>query len=158
MIFADLADLNRDRQWLPEALLKGLDFLAKNNLTALAPGKHPIEGDEIFASVSEYETEDWTEKLPEAHRRYLDIQCIAYGEEIIGWQPSADDLETAEDRLEKDDLIFFRPGKNESRILLLPGRYGIFWPGEVHRPGCSVERRENVKKIVVKIAASLLGR
>ncbi len=158
MIFADLADLKRDRQWLPEALLRGLDFLAKNDLTALALGKHPIAGEAIFASVSEYETEEWAEKLPEAHRRYLDIQCLAYGEEIIGWQASAAGLETADDRLEKDDLIFFRPGESESKILLLPGRYGIFWPGEVHRPGCSIEGRVKVKKIVVKIEASLLER
>lgn len=158
MIFADLADLKRDRQWLPEALLKGLDFLAAQDLTTLAEGKHQIQGEELYATVAEYETQEWAEKMPEAHRRYLDIQCLAYGEEVIGCRPFGDDLEAAEDRLEKDDLIFYKPTQSEGQIVLSPGRYCIFWPGELHRPGCSKDGRKKVKKIVVKIAAALLER
>ncbi|WP_346353686.1 YhcH/YjgK/YiaL family protein [Azotosporobacter soli] len=158
MIFGVLHELERDRQWLPAALVTGLDYLARTDLAALPLGKHLIQGEDIFVSVSEYETEPWKDKRPEAHQRYLDIQCLGRGVEIIGWRPAGDDLVVEEDRLAEADLLFFRPPTGESEILLESDRYGIFWPGEVHRPGCALTEPLKVKKIVVKVAAKLLCR
>lgn len=158
MIFGVLHELEQDKTWLPAPLIAGLEFLRQADLAALELGRHPIQGEEIFALVSEYETEDWAEKRPEAHRRYLDIQCLGQGREIIGWRPAGDDLKVAEDRLEQDDLVFYQPPVGEAKILLGGDRYGVFWPGEVHRPGCADGAPQTVRKIVVKIAATLLQR
>lgn len=43
-----------------------------------------IDGKNIFAQIIDMTTRDAAENRPEVHRRYLDIQFLAWGEETIG--------------------------------------------------------------------------
>jgi len=56
--------------------LRGMD-------PSIADGRHPIDGDDVFALVSTYETGPSTEKRFETHRRHVDLQYVADGHERI---------------------------------------------------------------------------
>jgi YhcH/YjgK/YiaL family protein len=50
-------------------------------ISALEPGVVEIDGKNIFAQIIDLTTRDAAENRPEVHRRYLDIQFLAWGEE-----------------------------------------------------------------------------
>lgn len=130
-----------------------LDYLLSHDLTTLPNGKHPVLDDRIFALVSEYPTIDQSQGRWEAHHRYIDIQTIAYGQERIGVAPlSQMKIEVPYDA-QKD--IYWLSG-NGDFVTLLPGRFAIFLPTDVHMPNLSVAGPVPVKKIVMKIDISLL--
>jgi YhcH/YjgK/YiaL family protein len=56
------------------------------------------------------------ENRPEVHRRYLDIQFLAWGEEKIGIAIDTGNNEISESLLEQRDIIFYHDSENESFI------------------------------------------
>ena len=64
-------------------------FLKNNDLTKLAPGKYPIDGDNVYASITEDSTKDYDKSKWESHRKYIDLQYVISGEEKIGVAPVA---------------------------------------------------------------------
>jgi YhcH/YjgK/YiaL family protein len=117
---------------------------------ALPDGRHPIDGDRVFALVSSYATGPSTEKRFEAHRRHADVQWIASGAERILYLP-ADGLAVAGPYRDETDVLFFEEPKVSSSLLLNPGDAALFFPEDAHKPGCMAGARHDVRKVVVKI-------
>jgi len=155
MIFGHLNRWENEHKAFSPVLQKGLAFLTDNNLKKLALGRHDIDGDNMFVLVSEYTVEPKENKRPEAHQKYIDIQCLAYGEEKIGVCLLSTGYEVVEDKLAQGDIVFYGSVKDEVDLTLMPDQYAIFFPQDVHRPGCLSTKATKVKKIVVKIALSL---
>ncbi|MBE1246635.1 YhcH/YjgK/YiaL family protein, partial [Salmonella enterica] len=42
-------------------------------------------------------------------------------------------------------------------IILKPGMFAVFMPGEPHKPGCVVGEPSEIKKVVVKVKADLMA-
>ena len=152
MILGHISQPNPCR--LPRAIEKALDFLHTTDFTALAPGVVNIDGRNIFAQVLDLTTQTWDENRPEVHRRYLDIQFLAWGEEKIGVAIDTGNNEISESLLEQRDIIFYHGSENESFIEMTPGSYAIFFPQDVHRPACIKNKVSAIRKIVVKVAIS----
>ncbi|HHV7346579.1 TPA: YhcH/YjgK/YiaL family protein [Enterobacter ludwigii] len=152
MILGHISQPNPCR--LPRAIEKALDFLRTTDFTALAPGVVNIDGRNIFAQVLDLTTQTWDENRPEVHRRYLDIQFLAWGEEKIGVAIDTGNNEISESLLEQRDIIFYHGSENESFIEMTPGTYAIFFPQDVHRPACIKNKASAIRKIVVKVAIS----
>ncbi|AKM85594.1 YhcH/YjgK/YiaL family protein [Enterobacter ludwigii] len=152
MILGHISQPNPCR--LPRAIEKALDFLRTTDFTALAPGVVDIDGRNIFAQVLDLTTQTWDENRPEVHRRYLDIQFLAWGEEKIGVAIDTGNNEISESLLEQRDIIFYHGSENESFIEMTPGTYAIFFPQDVHRPACIKNKASAIRKIVVKVAIS----
>ena len=152
MILGHISQPNPCR--LPRAIEKALDFLRTTDFTALAPGVVDIDGRNIFAQVLDLTTQTWDENRPEVHRRYLDIQFLAWGEEKIGVAIDTGNNEISESLLEQRDIIFYHGSENESFIEMTPGSYAIFFPQDVHRPACIKNKASAIRKIVVKVAIS----
>lgn len=156
MIFGSIQNLERDRRVLPAALVRGLEYLRDTDFYKLEPGKHEIDGTAIFALIQEYQPTPKEEKKPEAHRKYLDIQYVFRGSEIICYSLENRLNEVSEDFLAEKDVLFFKSVQNEMDLILTEGMYAILFPQDIHRPGCSYERGGQVKKVVVKISKDLL--
>jgi len=117
--------------------------------------RHPIEGDAIFALIQRYNT-----KLPagafwEAHRKYIDVQYVVEGVEMMGWSNLADMRVTQEYDAEKDYTILESCKDREStNFLRVPaGSFAIFMPHDAHMPGLMADGAVSmVKKIVVKVS------
>jgi YhcH/YjgK/YiaL family protein len=94
---------------------------------------------------------------PEVHRRYIDIQFLAWGEEKIGIAIDTGNNKVSESLLEQRNIIFYHDSEHESFIEMIPGSYAIFFPQDVHRPGCIMQTASEIRKIVVKVALTALN-
>src|SRR3970040_758749 len=85
-----------------ERINKAFDFIENTDLKNLNPGKYEIEGKNIFALISEYQTKPESEGKLEAHRKYIDVQYVISGEERMGYAP-LDKQEIIEKYKEEND-------------------------------------------------------
>ena len=154
MIFGHIAQPNPCR--LPAAIERALDFLRSTDFRNLEPGVVEIDGENIFGQVIDLTPRDVAENCPEVHRRYLDIQFLAWGEEKIGIAIDTGNNQISESLLEQRDIIFYHASEHESFIEMIPGSYAIFFPQDVHRPACHKTVATPIRKIVVKVAISVL--
>jgi YhcH/YjgK/YiaL family protein len=156
MIFGSIKNLEHDRKTLPQALLKGLDYIRNTDLSILPAGRYEIGGDSMFVLVQDNQTAPRAERKTEAHHKYIDIQYIYSGSEIIGYGLANPENEVADDQLEQKDALFFKNVKDEMDLILTSGMYAIFFPNDVHRPGCVHGAPSQVRKVVVKVPVSSL--
>lgn len=113
--------------------------------------KCEIDGTDLFISVQEYNTKLAENARFEAHRKYIDIQYIVSGEEVVEVTDLSKTVIETEYN-ETKDVEFYTPTGNVWRGILTAGEYGIFFPNDVHRPALAVEGvPAPVKKILVKI-------
>lgn len=133
---------------LGERLAAGLRYLQETNLARVEPGRHEIDGTNVYAIVMEYDTEPAEECFWEAHRRYIDIQYVVSGVERMGYA-NLDRLETDDLYDEETDILKL---KAEGDMLVVPaGHFVIFYPHEAHMPGVALDEPQLVKKAVVKV-------
>ena len=157
MLLGSIQNIREESAFYPEALRAGLNFLATEDVQALSLGRHEICGDKVFALVSEYETQPRQERRPEAHKKYIDIQFICAGSELIAAAPLASAGEVDEDCLAARDVVYYRQAAEETDLVLMPGMFAVYFPWDVHRPNCSPgEQAQKVRKIVVKVAMAAL--
>ena len=102
--FGHIAQPNPCR--LPAAIEKALDFLRTTDFNALDPGVVEIDGKNIYAQIIDLTTREAVENRPEVHRRYIDIQFLAWGEEKIGIAIDTGNNKVSESLLEQRDIIF----------------------------------------------------
>ncbi|WP_031480338.1 YhcH/YjgK/YiaL family protein [Maridesulfovibrio frigidus] len=134
---------------------KTFEFLAKVD-PAIEEGKHIIDGDNVFALVSEYKTKDYDKGRFEAHRKYVDIQFLISGREKLGYA-SLQALEEETPYDSERDVEFLKDLPEVPSIsTLIPGIFMAFFPQDGHMPGLAYDKPEPVKKIVIKIAINAL--
>jgi len=133
---------------LGERILKSFNYIKKADLKKLKPGKYEIDGDNIFALISEYQTKAEAEGKLEAHRKYIDVQYVIEGEELMGYAPLGNQ-QTLEAYKEENDIIFCKGEK--VFIKVSAGMFAIFFPEDVHMPGICVDKKSPVKKLVIKV-------
>lgn len=129
-------------------LQKGFDFLNSADLSALPPGRHEIDGNNVFALVSEYDSKAHEDCRLEVHRNYTDIQYIVAGREAIGYALLGNQ-EVLVPFSEEKDIAFYK-GEN-SPLILEAGMFAVFFPHDVHRPCMQINGPVKVKKVVVKV-------
>jgi biofilm protein TabA len=157
LYIGNIKNLEKERKVLPLPLLKGLEYLQRTDFFRTELGKYEIEGSQIFALVQEQQSGPKAERRSEAHVKNIDIQYVVAGTDVIGFGLPDSANEVEEDLLTEKDCVFFKKVQNEMDLVLTPGMYAIFFPEEVHRPNCQFGANENLRKVVVKIAAELLG-
>ena len=121
----------------------------------MEPGTYPIQGKEIYALVQEITTCPARERKPESHKRYIDIQYVAQGRERMGFCPN-DGRQPILSSREDKDICFYGELQDESFVTVQSGDYCIFFPSDIHRPGCMADRPEKVRKVVVKVSVEVL--
>jgi len=120
-------------------------------------GRYPIDGDGLYAIVMSYETRSLETAALEAHRRYVDIQIVLSGAEVMEWLPvSALAVKTPYDAA-KDAEFYHRPDSVPVRLQARPGLFAAFFPQDAHLTQLvAANAPARVKKAVVKIRADLL--
>ena len=148
MILTTLAD-SAPYEALGPRIAIGLRWLRALD-PSLPDGRHAIDGDDVFALVSSYDTGPSTEKRFETHVRHVDLQYVAAGHERILHTPAAAlEVETPYD--EVADITFYAEPPFASSVLMRPGDLAVFFPGDAHKPGCMAGGRHAVRKVVVKV-------
>ncbi len=134
----------------PERWDAAFRFLRDNDLSKLELKRYDIDGDNLYVSVSEYLTKNEEDALYEAHRKYIDIQYVATGREMIGIAPLAEKGTLHESYDPERDIEFFEIVK-EVNYEAGPEKFFIFFPEDAHRPGLKYTDNSMVRKIVVKL-------
>ena len=135
---------NRDR-WD-----KAFKFLKNTDLLKLELKRYDIDDDNLFATVSEYISKNEETAKFEAHRKYIDIQYVISGKEVMNVAPIA----TVKEILVPYDAtkdIEFVAVKEIVSFKANTDKFFIFFPGDAHRPGLKDGVNSPVRKIVVKV-------
>jgi YhcH/YjgK/YiaL family protein len=129
---------------------KAFAFLRDSDLTKIAVGRHEIDGDNLFAIVSESMTKNEEDTKFEAHRKYIDIQHVINGAEQMSKTPLSD---------RKEELVPYDPAKDvefmsvnkTSSFVATPDKVFIFFPSDMHRPSVKIGDNKTVRKVVIKL-------
>jgi biofilm protein TabA len=128
---------------------KVIDFLRDRNLELMAPGKYPINGEDVFAIVTEPDTKKLDSAGYEIHKNFIDLHYVIKGEEKIYTRGKGDSVAlTKPYDATKDVENYFTKGKSYTAK---PNAFFLFFPGELHAPGVRDSGKE--KKLVIKIRA-----
>lgn len=148
-----IGHLHQSNITLPTPIEAALQHLRETDYTHIAPGKYPIDAERMFAIVQDPITQDWAMGRPEYHARHIDVQFLLAGEEVLGFLPADQNLRPSDDFLAERDIAFVEPQVKETRVVLTPGMYAVFFPGELHRPCRALDAPMQIKKVVIKILA-----
>lgn len=129
---------------------KAFSFLKNSDLATLATGRHNIDGDNLYVSVTDYLTKNESEAGFEAHRKYADIQYVVKGKEIMQVAPLTNRDSIIQEYDANMDIEFFTVSQHK-QLDAAPGRFFIFFPSDAHKPGLRYETPDSVRKVVVKI-------
>lgn len=136
------------------ALEPAFRFLESHDLGALKPDRYPIDGERVYATVSVDKTIAVEKNRFEAHRRYIDLHYLVRGAELIGSAP-ASALREKQAYLEDKEAALYEVPAEYRRLVLRPGDFAVFFPGQAHMPWCYPKRSEEIRKVVVKVLAEV---
>lgn len=124
-----------------------LEFMAKTDFTNIPIGKYELDGNNIYYMVQKYDTTP-DKTIAEAHKKYIDIQFIVKGEEIIAVAPIQSEKQLIESNAEKD-VSFFEC--ETQPVVLKDGDFMVLYPSDLHLPGKAVNEPSEVLKVVFKV-------
>jgi YhcH/YjgK/YiaL family protein len=129
---------------------KAFEYLRTTDLKNLEVKRHEIDGDNLFALVSEYTTKNEEDAKFEAHRKYVDIQYVISGSEQMSIAPVSKKGEVLTPYDDTKDLEFMTVTES-SHYVATPERFFLFFPSDLHRPSVKVGENAQVKKVVIKV-------
>ena len=134
---------------IEQRCMEAISFLTQLKDEELSLGKHVVN-DGFFYNIQEYVTNGNKEKHYESHRKYIDIQLLLSGEEIMQVTDIVN-LRVSSSYDENSDCIFYNPSDNASGVVLRPGSIMILYPKDGHRSMSLKFQGCKVKKIVGKV-------
>jgi YhcH/YjgK/YiaL family protein len=137
--------------YLDEALKPGT--VANQRVLGVGLGEsNRVEvGEGAFALEQAYMSKPRAQGKLESHIKYIDIQVLLAGEEIIEVTEIAT-LKVAENLTPAKDVIFYHDFPTMSPLRLSGlGATAIFYPNDAHMGGLAIGAPVAVRKIVVKV-------
>jgi YhcH/YjgK/YiaL family protein len=129
---------------------KAFEILKDNTLAKKEDGKYSVDGEKIYYTIQRYTTKPMSQGKLEAHRKYIDIQFLLTGVELLGYAPLKG-LSFAEKYNPQKDIAFFQTPDEITKVKLEPGLFCILFPDDAHLPGCQLEEPSEIQKVVIKI-------
>ncbi len=149
MILSTLTNADRYAALHP-LFQSAFDYIRNTNLLALAPGCYPILDEQLFVIVENVAGRSRAEAKLECHRKYIDIQLVLEGVDVMGWKSLADCHNPVSDYSAEKDIQFFHDAP-ASWIATPPGAFCIFFPEDAHAP---LVETGNIRKVIFKIAVN----
>ncbi len=127
-----------------------IDFLKKVKVEEKDIGKKQVINDSFYYTICSYDTKAEDECKLESHKKYIDIQIMLSGEELMDISDVSRLTVKEEYNLEKD-VIFWNVPRKMARTSLKTGDCIVLYPENAHRGGIALNTSQNVTKIVGKI-------
>ncbi len=119
---------------LSPRLKTAFEYLANNDLLSFEPGRHDIEGDDIFVNIAHVELKKPEAAKLEVHNKYLDIQILLEGDRVsYGWAERCDMKEPKGEFDTVKDVLFFEDAP-QTYYTLKMGQFSILLPEDAHAP------------------------
>lgn len=155
MFYGNLRYWEKQKGFFPASFGRAMAFASDHGLSGLDNGTYEIEGRDIFAMPQRPETEPEERRRFELHREYIDIQLLLAGSEkqLFAPEPIPGGAVPLEDKLDEADYAFYARPEHCNAVVLRPGDYLIYLPGELHCPNCAPDPRDcgRIHKVVFKI-------
>ena len=149
MICDTLQHLDRYRGF-HKNLDTAIDYLAAYTtahlLAELPLGRTEVDGENVFINVMDAQLHDDADSHPEYHHLYADLQIDLIGGEGWGYETAP-----GEEIGSFTGDIGFRESPDAVQGSLGEGRFVLFFPGELHKPGVARPGCSKVRKAVIKI-------
>lgn len=150
MDFFDLKDIEsyyiRNRK-----LRQAFDWIKNQDFENIRNGNYIIDGDNCFALISEYNTKKKANVLFEYHKKYIDVQMLLKGKEIIN-VTDLDNIKTVVDYSNEKDIAFGEKLGGFKELIMEETKVAIFFPTDAHQPCLQFSNHsEKVRKLVIKI-------
>ena len=147
MIFDHMKNLDNYRD-LGGPIRRALEFIRDADFSKFDDTTYEVEGRDLFFFIQSYETKADND-TPEAHRKYIDIQYMISGTEIMGVGQLDTMTEEVEAKPQND--IWFHRGPMDY-ITVSQGMFAVFFPNDAHAPCISPASGANpVRKCVFKV-------
>ena len=154
MITGNKKDIAKLLPYVSKRLGMALQYIAETDFTKVENGEYHLDGDTVYVRVDRYTTEPKDSKKPESHNAYIDVQYLGEGTEKIYYTARTAAHKVIEDYAAERDLLFYADAGEKDSVTLGDGVFAIFFPWELHRPGChALHAGYAVQKIVVKVLA-----
>jgi len=132
-------------------ITKALQFLKETPFMQKKDGRYEIEGNELFSQIFTY-----TSKLPEecnfeTHTKYIDLQYMLSGCEVMGYSPSQNLTSIINPYDDVMDIALFNMPNSYSKIIFSEGMFILLYPDEGHMFKCWLNGPLTVRRVVVKI-------
>ena len=114
------------------------------------PGRHPVDGDNIFINALVYDTHPAETALMEAHRTYIDVMWMVSGEEKIGVCPVGKMTEITQPYDAAGDAVLSKLVQSTT-LQMKPGSVCILFPEDGHAPGLDADGTRHVQKLIAKV-------
>lgn len=153
MIAGDTKQLDAYRSQLPKKVYECLEKIKAFDFSK-PDGKYDIENCGVM-SVESPMTEPAVDRKLEGHEKFIDVVYLIEGEE---WIRVVDrhEAEAVTESYPDRDLYFFDSHAVESQVYMLPGRFLICYPEDLHRPLCAGTKGcESIRKAVLKLSVDL---
>jgi YhcH/YjgK/YiaL family protein len=129
---------------------KAFSFLKNSDLLKLEVKRTDIDGDNLYATVSEFPSKNEADGKFEVHRKYIDIQYVIKGTVQMGVTPMSMRKDITAPYNDTKDIEFQTVTKFSSHIAT-PDTFFIFFPSDIHRPDVKVNESVPVRKVVLKV-------
>lgn len=129
---------------------KAFEFLSERDLSSFPVGRIGIDGDRVYAIVSDGPGRSRHKGQLETHARYIDIQYVVSGIDEMGWKPASECRQPAVPYDPEKDVAFYTD-EPDAWIDVRPGSFAVFFPEDAHLPLVS---EEDIRKVVVKVAVA----
>ncbi len=125
---------------------EAFEWLKTTDLKTIENGKYPIKGDDLIAAVFEHEGKTTDEAVIETHTKFIDIQYVISGEELMGYTLFTNQKHTGEKP--ESDCLFYK--EEMSYVKVTEGMFAVFFPQDMHQPTV-LSKPGNNKKVVIKV-------
>jgi YhcH/YjgK/YiaL family protein len=146
----DNKDEIKNYRGISAALDKGFDFIEQHDFATIETGRYVIDGDNVYATVMSLQSKKRSNAKFEAHQKYIDIQFIYGGTEIMIWQNTSG-LTVSQPYDDTKDITFFDENNRGESFKITAGYFVVFFPGDAHMPDICDNMPADVKKVVVKV-------
>ena len=144
MILGRLADRARYEGMNP--LFKAaFDFL--EGAAALDNGRYEL-GNGMYVNIADVTTRPADSFDFEAHKRYIDIQCLLGGHSVLTWARTEELTVTVPYDAAKDAMFLTGQGRG---VQVEQGDFYILWPEDAHKPHGTDGEASAYRNVVVKV-------
>lgn len=129
---------------LSPVLLEAVRLAVKAQPQQCEPGRYDLQGDDIYMNVMRFTTQPAESKKRSCTKNLLIFRSCwkAKKPSITAW-PIAPECETWH---HEEDYRLCSTIANQQQVVLKPGMFAIFLPGEPHKPGVQAAASMEIKK------------
>lgn len=140
---------NRNEDEINKRVANAINYLQSIHITEEDVGIHKVS-DDFFYSVQKYTTKQEEDCNLESHKKYIDIQFIVKGKEMMDIVDISR-LSIKDEYDEEKDVSYWNISNRMMRVTLNEGDYIILYPENAHRGAIKFGECNQVLKVVGKL-------